>query len=118
MPRLPEWPRLNPSELRHNIQIQLQSTGQDEFGQPLQAWNTILTAWASIEELTEAEQYQAGQFTSQVTHTITLRWPSVAITGGMRVLHGSQVYLIQTPVNVQKRNIVLKLRALEINGAE
>lgn len=117
MPLLPEWPALNPSELRHSIQIQSQSTDLDSFGQPLQVWTTILTARASIKAIQQNEPYQSGQFTSQVTHLITLRWPNVNITGGMRVLFGSHVYTIKTPENVGERNIILKLQVLEINGS-
>lgn len=118
MPRLPEWPRLNPSELRHSIQIQSQSTEKDKFGQPLQNWTTVLTTRASIEAIEKVERYQARQFTSQVTHVITLRWPNVSITAGMRVVFGSHIYTIQALDNVEERNVILNLLALEINGAE
>ena len=118
MPRIPEWPRLNPSDLRHTVQIQSQSTDTDSFGQPLQTWTTILTARVSIEAIKQAELYQAGQLTSQVTHLITLRWPAVNITAGMRALYGSHIYKIQAVINVEERNIVLKLLVLEINGTE
>jgi SPP1 family predicted phage head-tail adaptor len=117
MPSLPEWPRLNPSDLRHNIQIQSQSTTRDDAGQQVDNWPTVLTTRAKIEAVNKNERYQAGQLTSQVTHVITMRWPNVRVTAGMRVLFGSHVYTIQAPENVGERNIILQLLVLELNGA-
>lgn len=104
--------------LRHSIEIQSPATSHDNFGQPLQTWTTVLTARASIEDVLEREMYQNGQFTGQVTHTIRLRWPgtAVSIAPGMQVICGAHTYTIQTAVNVQQRNRVLKIMALELNG--
>ena len=119
MPRIPSWPSVNPAELRHSIQVQSQSSTPDSFGQPQQTWTTILTTWARIEALTERELDQADQLTSQVTHTITMRYPSgVSITPGMRAVFGSHIYKIQTANNVDERNVVLKLMCLALNDSE
>jgi len=117
--RVPGWPAINPSDLRHQIQIQQLSTTPDSYGQPAQTWATILTVNANIATATQRELYQAGALTSQVTHVITMRWPQNAtISPGMRVLFGSHTYRIQTCNNVDGRNILLILQALEINGSE
>lgn len=108
-------------QLRHQISIQAQSTAQDpDTGEPASVWNTTLTTWAQIETLTAREAYQAGasQFVAQVTHMVTIRWPgaSVRIAGGMRVLFGERMFMIQAVDNVQERNRLLKLACLEVNG--
>jgi SPP1 family predicted phage head-tail adaptor len=105
--------------MRHEIQIQQQTTTPDSFGQPQPTWTTVLTAMAAFATLSEREVYQL-QFTAQVTHRITVRWPgtSIGIAGGMRVLFGTRVFLIQTPDNVQERNRVLHLMCLEINPVQ
>jgi len=105
-----------PGELRSLIQIQSQSSTPDDFGQSLETWTTVLTAWASIKAVTLSEAFQPNQFTSQVTHIIKMRWTAVPISGGMRAVYGTHIYKIQAPENVDERNLVLKLRALEING--
>lgn len=107
-----------PGELRSLIQIQVQSSAQDDFGQPVDAWTTVLTTWASIEAITLGEAFQPNQFTSQVTHIVKMRWTAVPVSGGMRVVDGAQIYKIQAPENVAKRNRVLRLRVIEINGTE
>ena len=103
--------------LRHSIAVQSLSTTPDSFGQPQRNWTTILVARASIEAVQAREMYQNGQFTGQVTHTITLRWPgaSVTIAPGMQVVAHGQTYKIQTVENVLERNRVLQLMCLAIN---
>jgi len=119
MGRIPEWPGINPSKLRKSIQVQSQSSTPDSFGQPQLVWGTILTTRAAIETVKQEELYQAGALTSQVTHTITLRYPpNVSIAAGMRVVSGSHVYKIQAPDNSEQRNVLLKLMCLEQNGTE
>jgi SPP1 family predicted phage head-tail adaptor len=93
--------------MRHEIQIQQQSTTKDSFGQPQPVWTTVLTVMSAIATLSQREVY-ALQLAAQVTHRITVRWPgtSIGIAGGMRILYGSRTFLIQTPDNVQERNPV------------
>lgn len=105
--------------MRHEIQIQQQTSAQDSFGQPQQSWTTVLTTLAAIATLSQREVYQL-QFLAQVSHRITIRWPgsSIGIAGGMRILFGSRVFQIQTPDNVQERNRVLHMMCLEINPVQ
>lgn len=110
---------LNPGELRHNIQIQVQSNAPDPVtGAPAEGWATILSALAEIRTATMRELYQAEQFSAQVSHIITIRWPGsgYVIQGGQQVLFGSRVFKLQTVDNVMERNRVLRLQCLEING--
>jgi SPP1 family predicted phage head-tail adaptor len=120
-----KWLGINPSQLRHQVQIQSQQTTVGATGgQTSAGWSTIRTPFAGIESAGEKEDYQAGEFSSQVTDIITIRYAATpAITGGMRVLfnesNGTQhAYLIQAVDNVKKRNILLKLMCLEIDGGQ
>jgi len=112
----------NPGDRRHQVQIQQQSTTQDDMGGPISVWTTIRTTWASITTMgapKAKEDYQAGQFSAQVTHIINIRWTaSPELAGGMRVAFGSHVYLIQTVANADLRNISVDLMCLEINGGQ
>ncbi|GGA80712.1 hypothetical protein GCM10011507_34910 [Edaphobacter acidisoli] len=109
-----------PGSLRYQVSVQAQSTTQDSLGGQTETWATILTCMAAIETISQREAYQEGQFSAQVTHRVSMYWPGVSlvIQGGMRVLFGSRILLIQTPENVQERNRVLHLHCLEINGAQ
>lgn len=112
------WPSLEPGDLRHVIQIQQRTTAPDPFGQPQPTWTTVLNTWSKIETLTLRELYQSGQFTSQVTHTITLRFPAVTISPGMRAVFAGHTYIVQAANNLEQRNTVLQLLVLELNEAE
>jgi SPP1 family predicted phage head-tail adaptor len=109
---------IDPGELRQQIQIQQQSTANDSVGQPQATWTTVLTTMAKIASISVVERWQSAQFVGQVSHRITMRWPGAGVTiaGGMRVLFGSRIFVLQGVDNVEERNIVLHLLCLEING--
>ena len=113
-------------DLRHQVQIQMPPSApnqQDEYGGELPGdWSTVRTTWARISTANSTrprEAYQADEFSAQVTHIISVRYTATPpITGGMRVLFGSHVYLIQTVDNIDQRNVRVDLMCLEINGAQ
>jgi SPP1 family predicted phage head-tail adaptor len=83
--------------LNRPITIEAQSTAPDSFGQPQQTWATVLSTWAGIGVVTSKEVYALGAgFTSQVTHKITMRFPTPAITTAMRVVYRGRTFIIQT----------------------
>lgn len=121
------WPTINPGILRHKVQIQVQTQDRDSFGQPLNVWTTILTLPAEVRTSTGKELFQTGQFTAQVSHTITVRWQPQLIAPGMRALFTDNagaspptyhVYKIQWVDNVEQRNVLLKIYCLELNSPE
>jgi SPP1 family predicted phage head-tail adaptor len=111
---------INPAELRHQVQIQQQTSTQTATGAPSATWATILTTMAKISTASSREVYRASQFTAQVSHVITIRWPgaSVVIQGGMQVLFGARIFKLQTVENPQEQNRLLLLHCLEINAAQ
>ena len=106
--------------LRHTILIQSPSTSHDSFGQTVLTWTTVVTTRAAIKTVSAKELYQTGQLSSQVTHTITVRWPGilVQVAPGMQVVYGPHTYKIQAIDNVDERNRVLKLMCLAIDDKE
>jgi SPP1 family predicted phage head-tail adaptor len=107
-------------DLRHQVQIQQRSTQQDELGGQITVWQTIRTTFARIATVGTKDDYQAGQFSAQVSHTITVRAYAGAteILPGMQVVFGSHTYIIQAIDNAEMRNIYLNLICLEINGGQ
>jgi head-tail adaptor len=112
--------------LRHQVQIQVQSTAPTLTGSPQASWTTIRCTRAAIVlaiSKQASEDYQQGQFSGMVTHIVTVRWtPTPEILGGMRVLFttsaGTHTYQVQTVDNVNLRNIRMDLMCLEINGGQ
>jgi SPP1 family predicted phage head-tail adaptor len=107
-------------DLRHQIQIQQRATAQDATGQPVSSgWTTIRTTFAKIATIGSRDDYQVGQFSAQVTHTITIRYtPNPEITPGMQVVFGGHTYIIQAIDNSELRGIRVNLMCLEINGGQ
>jgi SPP1 family predicted phage head-tail adaptor len=103
--------------LRRRIAILAQSTTKDSFGQPVDTdWTTVLSCWASIGAVTAKEVYALGPgFTSQVSHRVTVRFPSVAVTAGMRVSYESRLFTVQAVSDPTEDKRELDLMCLELS---
>ena len=109
-----QWLSIEPGRLRHQIQIQSVSSTNDGFGQPPQTWSTIDSSWAEVKTITERELYQSGELSSQLTHSIAMRWKATVVKAGMRILFGTQKFHVQAVVNVDERSTIRKFLCLEL----
>jgi SPP1 family predicted phage head-tail adaptor len=112
---------IRPGDLSHIITIQQPSTTRDAAGQPVSTWTTVLTTWARIEGTTSnayKELVQDGAIAAQATDVFTIRWPgsSIDLKPGMHVLFGDSTYLVSAVDNILRRNRVVKLFTLVIDG--
>jgi SPP1 family predicted phage head-tail adaptor len=103
--------------LRRRIKLLQQSPAKDSFGQPIETdWRTVLTTQAQIAAVTGREIFALGSgFTSQVTHRVTLRFPAVAVTAGMRVSYESRLFQVQVVSDPTEDKRELDLLCLEIS---
>ncbi|MDE1161924.1 MAG: phage head closure protein [Acidobacteriaceae bacterium] len=107
---------INSGSLRTSIDIQASSSAG--FGQAL-TWTTVLTTRASIRSLSLSEKSTAAGFSSQVTHRIVMRYQnSVPLKAGMRIVAATGTYDIQAIDNVQERNRVIVVLALEMEPTQ
>ncbi len=120
---------IEPGELRQAIQIQVQTTAQDTLGGQIEDWATFLTTRAAIytgaavpdiRSKQPRENYQDGQFSSEITHVMKIRWPgsAVILLGGQRVLYRTRIFVLQNIENIQERDRILLLYCIEINGVQ
>jgi head-tail adaptor len=116
---------ISPGELRHSVQIQAQGSAVGATGGVgTTGWTVVRGTMASINTIGEKDDYQTGQFSAQVSHTIAVRWmPSPALLPGMQVLFTEQngtlhTYLVQAVDNVKMRNVKVNLICLEIDGSQ
>lgn len=102
--------------LKRRVTIQVPSTDQDEYGQPTDTWDELMTTWAGIRVATGKEIYAASGFTSQVSHVITLRYrPSVTIRSNCRAIHEGRIFQIQTISDPDESKAQVNLLCLEID---
>jgi SPP1 family predicted phage head-tail adaptor len=124
---MPSYPSLNnplainPGELRHSITIQKQNSTVDGFGEPVSTWETVTSLHAKIENTGSAaykQSFSGNALASQSTDLITTRWagPTINIEPGMRIVFGDNTYTIQAVDNVLRRNRVIRMACLVIDG--
>ncbi|SEB40714.1 phage head closure protein [Terriglobus roseus] len=106
---------LRAGSLNRRITIQSQATTQDAYGQQVNTWDDLLTCWASIKAVTSKEVYAASGYTSQVSHKITIRYPTVAISSKMRVLYETRLFHIQAINDPSEGREQLDLLCLEVD---
>ncbi|WP_433963659.1 phage head closure protein [Tunturiibacter gelidiferens] len=119
---------MNIGKLNRRIQIQSQSTTSDldPFSQPTPAsWQTIYSAWASVDIQASQLLYSTAEFVSQTTYRITLRWTSsVIFSAQQRVIYiepttgVTHTYEIKAVVNDKAANKQVTLLCYEISGRE
>jgi SPP1 family predicted phage head-tail adaptor len=106
---------------RHFVTVQTLSTTTDATGGQVPSDPTpVLSCMAAINTLSEREAYQTGQFSSQVTHRVSIDWPgpTPVLYAGMQVVFGMRLFQVQAIDNVQERNRTLHLMCLEIDGGQ
>lgn len=116
---------MNAGKLNRRIQIQSQSTTQDDFGQPLQTWVTVYRAWAAIDIQNSALIYSTAEFMSKVVTRITIRWTSsVIINASNRIVYIEpttnvvHTYQVEAPVNTKQGNKELVILCYELDSSE
>lgn len=61
-------------EYRHPITIEQYIEDEDDFGNPIEEWETFRKAWAKFEDLSGREYWDAKQVQSEVTGKIKTRY--------------------------------------------
>jgi SPP1 family predicted phage head-tail adaptor len=99
----------------HRIQLQMQTSVPDPFGQPQRTWTTAITTWAAIDSVRGLDVIRSGQETKQSFWTITMRWQSGVLPDMRIVAEDGEMWIIQSIENPLKRNILLVLNCLSLN---
>ncbi len=109
---------LNPSSLRHSIQVQQLATVRNDWEDAVSQWVVVCDARASISELGglgEKEVVADGELSGYTTHLITMRWrPDVHITPGMRIDAKSQLFRVAFVQNVLEQDRVWRLFCVDL----
>ena len=94
--------------MRHRVKLQSSTLAADAAGGNVQTWADVATIWAAITPLSGQESFTAQQFAAKVSHWVLIPYRS-GVTAQMRLLYGARAFNIQSVVNVDERNHVLKL---------
>ena len=99
------------------ITIENLSSGQDDFGQPLDSsWNTFKKVRASITPISGNESFLSNADFAQTSHKIKCRY-IVGVNASMRAIFDGRVFYFVNVRNISERNRELEILAKEnING--
>ena len=93
--------------LRHRVEIQEATEAQDAHGQMIESWARLGDPrWAQIRPMSGREIYDAETPRADVTHEITMRHHSAALTPKHRIrrIRDGRVFTIVSAVNYDERN--------------
>ncbi len=89
---------------RYKIDFLKRVQGYDEFGEPVDEWQTHISGiWASYEPLLGNEYFTALTNDTKVEVKFNMRYVP-GITNDMRIKHGNDIYEIISAVNVKGLN--------------
>ena len=99
------------AEFNQSINIEQRTSSQDELGQPIETWSLVAAIRANIKHVSGLSAIRGDADVSTVKSSIRIRYMA-GIDAGMRVVHGSDIYDIQSAlVNKPDRYIDLVCEA-------
>lgn len=107
------------------ITIQSQTCSQDEFGQPVDTWNTAYQCWAAINVKNGKQIYSTAEFVAKTTLQIDVLWvASFVFTPNQRVIYienssgVTHTYQIESISNADQANKIVSLLVYELGANE
>lgn len=104
---------MHAGQLRHRITIQQKQVSQNSYGEEIVTWTDLAIVWASVEDLSGREFYEARQIpTAEVTTRVRIRYRS-DVKPTMRVVFSRMLEIVAVldPEGC-KRELVLMCREL------
>ncbi len=94
--------------LRHRVKLQSASTTPDGGGGSHIIWQDVAPLWVAIRPLSGREFQAAGQFSSRLTHEITLRYRPLVLPE-MRFSKGTRIFEIRAVMDVDEKRQWLRV---------
>ena len=98
---------------RVKIYQPIESVDSAGYGEAIPANQIVATVWAKVEPQGGREFFRASQVYPTLTHLVTIRYLS-GLTTKMKVVLNSRDLNIIGIVNVEERNITLRLACVEV----
>jgi SPP1 family predicted phage head-tail adaptor len=100
---------------RHLLTLEQRAEALDEYGGETLTYSELATAWGSVEAVGARERFESQQIKAEVSHRITIRYSALAatLTAADRIVLGSRVFDIVTPMDKDGRLRDLEILALE-----
>lgn len=111
---MPGFKPIKIGDLIHRIEIQQNQGTQGADGQQQDSWQTILTCYAKVEDLTGSERWTDMTIRSIASHLITVRWCKLlsAATARLRAVYQNRNYNFVNINDIDNRHWRLEIAAL------
>lgn len=106
---------VNIGRMRHRIVIQELQEVSDGGGGFIEDWVDVVTVWADVEPLQSREYFEAQQTQVELTHRVKMRFRA-SLTTAHRLKHKDRALAIQSIINVDERNVELRVLCAEVAG--
>jgi len=91
---------MNPGKYRHEITFLQRGTGQNDYGEPTDTWESFATAPAAVDPLLGNEFFSSLSAETKVEVKFNCRY-FADVTNDMRIQHGDEVYEILSAIDVK-----------------
>lgn len=85
---------INPGKLNKKIKILKKASGHDDYGEPLDGYDTVHECWSSVKNKSGKEQFQAATPFSKVVTSFLIRYTKKDIDNTMVLEFLSNLYNI------------------------
>lgn len=95
-------------KLRQRVTFLKRTLDTNAIGEAVEKWEDYIAVWAEVKPNTGSRFYSALQSQTNIKGTITIRYrPDIDTT--MRIRHGSEIYTINSIINVDSANKYLQI---------
>lgn len=98
--------------LIHRVIIQRQHKRIGSMGGTEKSWSDYWACWAEVRDLSGSEVLQSEQVKSKIIARCFIRYKS-GLDSSMRLLHGDNIYQIESFINKDGKNNMLELLLFE-----
>lgn len=104
------------SRLNHRVTIQCYAEYEDDRGISREGWVDLKTVWCSMNNLYGKEYWEAKQYSAENTIEFVIRYNACKelSVNGYRLKQGNRLFNITSIDNVQYKNEMLKIKAIEV----
>ena len=103
---------MNAGKFRHRIRIEANTPTEDSYGDTVDAWGKVADWWADVRPLRANEVTEAQRFQGRISHKIAMHYYE-GLTSEHRIVYAGRVFHIDGVVNVDERNRVHEVMAME-----
>jgi len=94
---------MNAGKLKDRITVQARGQTQDAYGEPLESWTDVLSAWGLVEELRGREYFSDARVAADVDTRVTMRYRSEIAPAQRIVVSDGRVLDIKAPIADAKK---------------